>query len=122
MTLFAQVLNEVVETKTPISSTLLKTRVLASELADSSFQEWVLSELNGYKCHVKDLPDYRRLRVASKGNFYGTWKVTDLSLPLGHLEPEIREVLEVFAFRESVGNMEAMLDARGTEVLSELVA
>ena len=41
MTLFAQVLNEVMEANNPLSSTLLKARVLASELTDPDSRDWV---------------------------------------------------------------------------------
>ena len=44
----------------PISTLLRKAKLIASKLALEGTEEWLESELNGYKCALNDLPSYRK--------------------------------------------------------------
>lgn len=55
---------ELVDSKCDIVSSLRKAHLIANKLKLVDFDKWILSELNGYQCEPKDIPDYR----AVKGN------------------------------------------------------
>lgn len=68
----------------PISSILLKSQIVASELGNQEFANWIFHEQNGYP-DVKSLPDYRKLGAIVKVDvtvpFEGRW--TNITLPNG---------------------------------------
>lgn len=49
----------------PISGILLKSQIVASELGNQEFSNWIFPEQNGYT-DVKSLPDYRKLGAIAK--------------------------------------------------------
>lgn len=49
----------------PISGILLKSQIVASELGNQEFSNWIFHEQNGYT-DVKSLPDYRKLGAIAK--------------------------------------------------------
>ena len=50
---------ELLETDCDILSALRKAHVIASKLDLKEFDEWILSELNGYQFDAENIPDYR---------------------------------------------------------------
>jgi AbiTii len=44
-----------------ISDMLRKSLVVARKLKIKEFEDWVNQELNGFKCSIKDVPDYREI-------------------------------------------------------------
>lgn len=79
----------------PISGILLKSQIVASELGNQEFSNWIFHEQNGYT-DVKSLPDYRKLGAIVKVNvtvpFQGRW--TNITLPNGVFGDE--KVNEIF--------------------------
>ena len=51
----------------PIKGILLKAQIVASQLNNKEFEEWIKSEQNGYS-DAKNLPDYRVLGAIVKAN------------------------------------------------------
>ena len=52
----------------PIKGILLKAQIVASQLNNKEFEEWIKSEQNGYS-DAKNLPDYRVLIVVFTTNY-----------------------------------------------------
>jgi hypothetical protein len=55
-----QLQTDCLDASVPISTLLRKAKLVASKLDLGPTEEWVESELNGYKCPLKDLPEYRK--------------------------------------------------------------
>ena len=57
-----------------IVSALRKAHIIASKLNLTEFDSWILSELNGYKCDEKEIPEYaalcRHRLITSQGGHY----------------------------------------------------
>lgn len=71
MTLIADIITSVTETKEPISDILRRCLVLAYRLKNGALKAWAEKELNGYE--VSELPDYRKAKGVAKGLFLGGW-------------------------------------------------
>lgn len=65
---------ELFKTDCDILSALRKAHIIASKLDLKEFDEWILSELNGYKCDEEKIPDYRSIKGELKAwNPYNGW-------------------------------------------------
>lgn len=74
-----------------IPTLLRMCKLLAARISHQEFADWVDRELNGYPS-VKDLPDYRVVRVDSYGSFIGTFARADkLQIPVSVLPEELQE-------------------------------
>ena len=57
-----------------IVSALRKAHIIASKLSLTEFDNWILSELNGYKCDEEKIPEYRQIMGELKAlNPYRGW-------------------------------------------------
>jgi len=73
-------MNEIIESiqkdilnhEIPISVILLKAKILAYELKNDRFKQWVKYEMDGYPNH-KDLPDYRIIKTQLFGFIFNGW-------------------------------------------------
>ena len=91
MSLFAEIQNDILGDK-PISSILRKARILAHDLKNQDFNNWIEFELNGYEVESAPIPDYRKLRTPIFGDFMGGF--TNVLIPLHFFSKEWREKLE----------------------------
>jgi hypothetical protein len=74
-----------------IPTLLRMCKLLAARISHQDFAEWVDRELNGYPS-IKELPDYRVVRVDSYGSFIGTFaRANKLQIPVSVLPDEIQE-------------------------------
>lgn len=66
---------ELVDTKCDLVASLRKAHLIASKLELKEFDKWILSELNGYQCSPKEVPDYRMVKgnLSFQHPFYG-WR------------------------------------------------
>ena len=102
-----QLLNEIVETATAdaqgLGVLLRKCLVLSYALSNTKLKEWTDKELNGYE---KDdhLPEYRKLRVISKGFFVGIGgsQIRNQPLAMGILKPAHRRVAMTVSLNEPI--------------------
>lgn len=74
----------------PIKGILLKTQIVASQLNNKEFEEWIKSEQNGYS-DAKNLPDYRVLGAIVKANVFQPYigLSQNCTIPPGIFENEI---------------------------------
>jgi hypothetical protein len=108
MKLINNIINELIDTDKSISSSLLKTKVLASRLQNKVLLNWVTNELKGYD-RSSELPAYRRY----KGNLTGTYingnmQYNDQPVPTIGLKREFEDILHSMDFNQSISSLEIL--------------
>lgn len=74
-----------------IPTLLRMCKLLAARISHQEFAEWIDYELNGYPS-VKELPDYRVVRVDSYGSFVGSFtRANKLQIPVSVLPTDLQE-------------------------------
>ncbi len=86
---------------------LIKAQILAAEVGDNAFAQWVKNELLGYPADA-ELPAYRVLNQTVLGNVSNAaHRHTELVLPLFHLKDEHRKMLTTRQLREGIAELQA---------------
>jgi hypothetical protein len=94
------------EEKKGLTNALLKTKVLLHRLGEHQSVNWVNMELNGYP--DENVPEYRIIQSAALGNITnGAWYYKSQTLPLMHLEDDIREYFDKSRIGQSVAVLES---------------
>ena len=90
-----------------LADVLRKCLVLAFELGNSPFHEWVEHELDGYAVEA-ELPTYRAgVPTAIKANAMNiAYKYSNIVVPSQALSDQVREGLSTIDFRQPVGELE----------------
>lgn len=89
--IISQIQKEVLDVDIPLSSILLKAKVLAYKLGNAEFKNWVKSELDGYQ-NKDDIPRYRIIQVSPKGHYQGRFhKGKNLPVPTINLPDWLQE-------------------------------
>lgn len=106
--LVAQLQKEVVDSGVPISDTLRKAKILASQLKNKEFKRWIDAELKGYD-NADNLPDYRKVAPVNLGTFSGPFGkiVKNVPIPVALLPDSIREFAESSLFTCGIKEVEA---------------
>jgi hypothetical protein len=92
-----------------IPTLLRMCKLLAARISHQEFAEWVDHELNGYP-NIKELPDYRVVRVDSYGSFIGTSARADkLQIPVSVLPKKIQEQFRNAYMGSSISAYTALL-------------
>ena len=92
-----------------IPTLLRMCKLLAARISHQEFAEWIDRELNGYP-NVKELPDYRVVRVDSYGSFIGTFARADkLQIPVSVLPKELQEQFRNAYMGSSISAYTALL-------------
>ena len=116
MTRFSQLMKDVADPSTSLSSILLRARLLAREMRSDELTNWVLQEMNGYD--DPDLvPDYRIVNPRYFGYFNGNFGASTKNVPLStsSLPDEIRDLVANFSMSQNIASLEQLL-ASDTEV------
>ena len=94
----------------PVSSILRMALVLSYEMNNLKLREWVNSELDGY-CENDEVPDYRRGKCQSFGNFVGPGYayMNEMPLPQGLIPKEYHKITNDLSFRENFRTLEETL-------------
>ena len=88
--------------KVSIQSLLRKASVVTTKLGIEASKQWIQSEMNGYE--EGDLPKYRQIKGSLRGfNPVNGW------IPVHIPNDEIDDLLSVFHFRQSIGEVEERL-------------
>lgn len=109
MSLLRDIQNDAVNSSVKVSDLLRKCKILAYRLGNEDFKKWVDSELNGYNS-TELLPDYRILKVTSKGNFEGAWgnSYQNADMPIFCLPEDMREDLSKAKFDKPIATLESL--------------
>ena len=106
-----KIINELVESlsdnEVPLSSVLLRTKILAHRLGEATLKKWLANEMNGYT-NAADIPDYRNISgiilVNATDGFTTRW--SNQPVPLGHLDRDLSESLTRRKMAQSVAFIE----------------
>lgn len=89
MGLLSEIQNDAVSSKANVAAMLRKCLMLAARVDSNLLEDWVKYELNGYPNDV-DVPDYRDIELALKGNFSGPFGSGISNAPIApHLVEQI---------------------------------
>ena len=81
MKILDEIISVAIDDKSKLSTLLRKCLLLAHELKDDAFKDWVNHELNGYAA-ASELPDYRKLHIGAYGNFDGPFGASLRNYPI----------------------------------------
>lgn len=120
MSLLRQIQEAAIDSDVALPTLLRKCMVLASRLGSDEFKHWITHELSGYP-DKELLPDYRVLRVHSKGHFSGPFGsgLRNADIPLSCVAQELREVLGHSYLNQSVAAMESLVKNKKSGTLEE---
>lgn len=94
-------------------------KLLAARISHQEFAEWVDRELNGYPS-IKDLPDYRVVRVDSYGSFIGSFsQANKLQIPISVLPKELQEQYRNAYMGSSISAYTALLSGDKSNSVQE---
>lgn len=119
-----KLLNEIIEMLSSegssLSGALLKTKVLLHKIGHKELVEWVNYELNGYP-DKDSLPPYRLLQAQVLVNASNiAYQVTAHPIPLGHLDPELRDSFETARMGQSLAVLEKFLEKPDMHLMSDI--
>lgn len=99
----------ILDSSTSISDILRRAKVLASQLKNQEFKNWVHNELNGYP-EGSDLPDYRFIHTPPLGKFTGPFgaMVKDYLLPTIDFPEGLQEMAKKIPLVHQVKELEGM--------------
>ncbi len=111
VTLLKDIQNDAIDSSIEISTLLRKCKVLAVRLKSEEFGRWVDMELSGYKS-VDELPDYRVMKVISKGHFSGPFNsgLKNADIPLFCIPDDLKEHFEYSKFPVPVIAIQSLID------------
>lgn len=110
MSLLREIQEAAIDSSTDLAVLLRKCKVLAARLGSPELKEWVDNELNGYS-DIESLPDYRILRVNSKGHFSGYFQsgLRNADIPLSCIPEKYHETLSHSYISQPVASMESLI-------------
>lgn len=110
MTLLREIQRDTTDSTVSISTLLRKCKILSSRLKSEEFDKWIMLELEGYKENDL-LPDYRILRVESKGHFSGPFGsgLRNAPIPLSCFDKKYREGLSHSYINQPIAAIEYLI-------------
>ncbi|MGG2296617.1 hypothetical protein ACQUZQ_08615 [Aeromonas veronii] len=120
MSLLREIQDAAIDSNTNLAVLLRKCKVLAARLGSPEFKEWVENELSGYN-DIKRLPEYRILKVNSKGHFSGPFQsgLRNADIPLSCIEKEFRTSLTYSYFTQAIAALESLVEDTSVGSLQE---
>ena len=120
MSLLREIQNAAIDSNTELAVLLRKCKVLAARLGNPEFKQWVESELSGYD-NAEDLPEYRILRVNSKGHFSGPFQsgLRNADIPLFCIEKDFHKTLSHSYLTQAIAALESLVEDASGGTLQE---
>ena len=120
MSLLRQIQDAAINSSVDLPALLRKCKVLAARLGNDDFKRWIDNELSGYN-NKDDLPEYRVLRVNSKGHFSGAFGsgLRNADIPLLYLPEDFRERLGHSYLMQPIAAMASLVEKSTSGTLEE---
>lgn len=120
MSLLREIQDAAIDSKTDLAVLLRKCKVLAARLGSPEFKQWVENELSGYD-DIESLPDYRVVRVNSKGHFSGPFQsgLRHADIPLSCIPKKFHKNLSHSYLNQPVASMESLIKDSKSGTLQE---
>lgn len=116
MILIEEIINLLTTEDLSLRAALQKTKVLLHRLGEKDLVEWVNGELQGYG-EKDNLPSYRITSVHVRGDISdGVWRYSNESIPIGHLEDDIREFLTTSHLTQSIAVIEEYMGNENLQI------
>lgn len=111
MSLLQRIQDSTLDKDCDVATLLRQCKVFGAQAAAVDLLAWVELELNGYGEGVS-LPDYRILRVTSKGHFAGPFGsgLRNADIPLFSIPEEFQEMYRTAGVSQGVGALQATID------------
>lgn len=108
----SKIIKELANSSIDTATALKRLKILLLNLNKPELNNWVNSELNGYK-NADDVPEYRRFRGKVTANFiignaYKMMKYQNIPLPTANLPDEIQDIIEEGIFCEGISAIKEM--------------
>lgn len=109
MNLIEEIINDLIDKETSVTTALLKTKVLAKRIDHIELSKWVDNELNGYH-ENEPLPIYRKnYQCQIKGSYInGNMKYTNQPIPVIEAENKYGLELRETSFRQGISSLEKL--------------
>lgn len=122
----SQIIKDLANSKCDLSTALKRTKVLIKLLGDEKILKWINCEIEGYK-DDDEIPEYRKFL----GDFVGTYivgtmgqhvKYSNVSIPLGKMPEEQRNMLLTASVKQGISTLEQMLKDSSTRFAKNVPA
>lgn len=120
MSFLRDIQDAAIDSNTELAVLLRKCKVLAARLGSPEFKQWVENELSGYD-HVDALPEYRVIKVNSKGHFSGPFQsgLRNADIPLSCIEKKFHKALSHSYMVQPVAALESLVKDSSAGTLQE---
>lgn len=125
----SKIIKDLANSSVDTITALKRTKVLVSALNNAEISKWLDYEISGYP-EGATIPSYRKVQGSLMGSYFKgsmarhmTW--TNVSLPLGKMPDETKEILLSVAFQEGVESLKTLAEksqAAGTEISKTIPA
>jgi len=116
MKLIDEIIDLLSSEESNLATALLKTKILLYKLGENELLDWVNGELQGYS-DITDLPDYRILPLTIRGNVSnGAYRYSNQSLPLLHLDEDVRVKLDTNYLTQSIAVIEGYAENESLKI------
>lgn len=111
MSIIQELQDDILDSKTNLSSILRKAKVLAYDLKNEEFKKWVDNELNGYS-NENEIPDYRKSMAYNFGHFIGSFgrQMKNAPIPTRNLPEPFKKFAEDLVFYNGVRALESLIE------------
>lgn len=108
---------DILDPRVSLTTILLKAKVLAHQLKNERFKQWIKNELDGYPDDIGDTPDYRIIETQSLATIVrGRSFVTDIPISLANTPDRLREAARTVKFAPGIQAADAI--AQGGEPIN----
>ena len=107
MSIYQKLLDELADSKAPLTDILLKLKILASKLKNKKLKTLVECELTGYN---NNIPNYRRHSGVLTGTIESMRDIRkSVTLPTSHLDKKIVDKLTDISFPQNIAELTELL-------------
>ena len=121
MSLLKRIQDTTLDKDCDVATLLRLCKVFGAQADSAELVAWVGHELSGYPTAV-DLPDYRVLRVTSKGHFSAPFGsgLRNADIPIYRLPNEFQELCHQATVTESVASLQAKVEGASKEATQKM--
>ena len=125
----SKIIKDIANSSVDTITALKRAKVLVSDLNNAKISKWLDYEISGYP-EDATIPSYRKVKGSLIGSYFkgsmaSHMKWTNVSLPLGKMPDEAKEVLLSVEFQEGVESLKKLAEkthAAGTQISKSIPA
>jgi hypothetical protein len=105
-----EVINDLLNSEVSLTSPLMKLNYFARLTKNKELQDFTSSEINGYKCDIEEIPNYRKTRGSLVVDIQAYRNRHTGEIPISMIDERIRSALKYIDAREGIATIEKMND------------